>query len=1069
MGCQPVQELTPRTSSLDETEEEPDQDSTHSVRSLQVSASEEGSTSTEAVGQRGTQQHNQNQDEATKRKQINWPTSANKTAWTQFDEDINAILEVMPAGPVERRITAMTTLIVNIGLERFKEVQKKSRGKPQPNRREKEIAVIRKELRLLKRRHREACDAEKPGLEDLRKIQREKLHRLRSAENHRKKRRERARKRSQFIANPAKFVQRLLGDNRSGTLQCPKEEVEEHLRRTHSDPLRELDLEDFLLVEPAGPEHEFSLGNPGLDEIKKVIRKSRASSAPGPNGVPYKVYKNCPGLTRRLWKLLKVVWRKGKVIESWTTAEGCFIPKEEESKELSQFRTISLLNVEGKIFLAVIARRITKYMLDNGYIDTSVQKGGVPGVPGCLEHTSALTHIIHEAKKNKGELAVLWLDLSNAYGSIPHKLVQMTLQRYHVPEKVQDLLQDYFNRLKMRFTVGNYVTEWQRLEVGIVTGCTVSVILFASAMNLLIKSVERSSRGPVTGIVRQPPVRAFMDDMTVTAKTVTEGRWMLEDLSRVITWARMKFKPAKSRSLVLKKGKVDNRYRFRVGEETIPTVSEKPVKSLGKWFDSTLRDTQNNKAVLDQVAEWMLKVEKSGLPGKYKAWCFQHGVLPRLLWPLLVYEIPLTTVETMEKKTTTYLRRWLGVPPCFSSAHFFGRSNKLRTPLSSITEEYKVTKVRQQLMLRDSSDTVLQAARIPVRTGSKWSAVDTVAEVESRLRHKDIVGTVTEGRLGLGCITRASWKAANSQERRALVQEEVREMEEEQRQVRVAAMRQQGQWMKWEGARQRKLTWTDLWHREADSIKFLLRSVYDVLPTPTNLVLWGKQEDPGCRLCGKPANLEHVLSSCKKALVEGRYRWRHDKVLDQLGKQLEAATRANKKKKTAGVTFIQFVKTGEEGATRSEEGGLLRTASDWEVLIDLQRRLIFPPEVAATMLRPDIVIWSREARTVVMIELTVPWETRIEEANERKRTKYHPLVQECGQRGWKAWCLPVEIGSRGFPGQSLWKALRILGVTGAVRKRICGDLSKTTEQASRWLWLKREEQWNSQKIPGQES
>ena len=102
MGCQPVQELTPRTSSLDETEEEPDQDSTHSVRSLQVSGSEEGSTSTEAVGQRGTQQHNQNQDEATKRKQINWPTSANKTAWTQFDEDIKAILEVMPADPVER-------------------------------------------------------------------------------------------------------------------------------------------------------------------------------------------------------------------------------------------------------------------------------------------------------------------------------------------------------------------------------------------------------------------------------------------------------------------------------------------------------------------------------------------------------------------------------------------------------------------------------------------------------------------------------------------------------------------------------------------------------------------------------------------------------------------------------------------------------------------------------------------------------------------------------------------------------------------------------------------------------
>lgn len=32
--------------------------------------------------------------------------------------------------------------------------------------------------------------------------------------------------------------------------------------------------------------------------------------------------------------------------------------------------------------------------------------------------------------------------------------------------------------------------------------------------------------------------------------------------------------------------------------------------------------------------------------GKNKAWGYQHGVLPRLLWPLLVYEIPISTVET---------------------------------------------------------------------------------------------------------------------------------------------------------------------------------------------------------------------------------------------------------------------------------------------------------------------------------------------------------------------------------------------------------------------------------------
>ena len=87
--------------------------------------------------------------------------------------------------------------------------------------------------------------------------------------------------------------------------------------------------------------------------------------------------------------------------ESWMEAEGCFIPKEDQSSQLKQFRTISLLNVEGKIFLAVLARRLTSFMLSNGYIDIAVQKGGVPGVSGCVEHTGALTQIIREARENK--------------------------------------------------------------------------------------------------------------------------------------------------------------------------------------------------------------------------------------------------------------------------------------------------------------------------------------------------------------------------------------------------------------------------------------------------------------------------------------------------------------------------------------------------------------------------------------------------------------------------------------------------------------------------------------------
>ena len=87
--------------------------------------------------------------------------------------------------------------------------------------------------------------------------------------------------------------------------------------------------------------------------------------------------------------------------------------------------------------------------------------------------------------------------------------------------KTRALLKDCFDNLLLRFTVKDFTTAWQRLEVGIVIGCTISVILFSAAMNMIVKSVEKRSRGPwMKSGVRQPLGKAFMDDMTLTTKTV---------------------------------------------------------------------------------------------------------------------------------------------------------------------------------------------------------------------------------------------------------------------------------------------------------------------------------------------------------------------------------------------------------------------------------------------------------------------------------------------------------------------------------------------------------------------
>jgi len=50
-----------------------------------------------------------------------------------------------------------------------------------------------------------------------------------------------------------------------------------------------------------------------------------------------------------------------------------------------------------------------------------------------------------------------------------------------------------------------------------------------------------------------------MDDLTVTTTFVPGSRWILKGLEEMMTWARMSIKPAKSRSLVMKKGKTTDK------------------------------------------------------------------------------------------------------------------------------------------------------------------------------------------------------------------------------------------------------------------------------------------------------------------------------------------------------------------------------------------------------------------------------------------------------------------------------------------------------------------------------
>ena len=165
-------------------------------------------------------------------------------------------------------------------------------------------------------------------------------------------------------------------------------------------------------------------------------------------------------------------------------------------------------------------------------------------------------------------------------------------------------------------------------------------------------------------------------------------------------------------------------------------------------------------------------------------------------------------------------------------------------------------------------------------------------------------------------------------------------------------------------------------------ISFLVRSVYELLPSNTKLVRWEKKEDPTYLLYQGRQTTEHVLSSCKIALSQGRYRWRHNRVLHELAAIISTAKGEITLPNTNALIF-----TTEGGAklwhgrpvrtTNQIKCPLKRGCDDWDVSAELPEWDSHPSIIKETRLRPDIVIHSASTQQLIMVELTVPYKNII--------------------------------------------------------------------------------------------
>jgi len=238
-------------------------------------------------------------------------------------------------------------------------------------------------------------------------------------------------------------------------------------------------------------------------------------------------------------------------------------------------------------------------------------------------------------------------------------------------------------------------------------------------------------------------------------------------------------------------------------------------------------------------------------------------------------------------------------------------------------------------------------------------------------------------------------------------------------------------------------SWT--WNRlqaglPAGQLSFLLRAGADCLPTPLNLRRWHYRICNKCPLCSSPTPTSaHILNGCQEALIQGRYTWRHDSVLNCLLSSVQ---------KELPATAHLFADIPSWRASESPPATV-------------------PTSTSTTLARPDIVLI--EDLSVNLLELTVPTNTNeaLLAARKRKSEKplYLQLVSDLEDRGLSVSFETLEIGSLGHYTPCAVKCLTsTFSMSKRLAKNILSKLSKISIACSYHIFNARNSlSWDSNK------
>ena len=175
------------------------------------------------------------------------------------------------------------------------------------------INVIKEKNLLLAQIKSSSLSEQKTALDHLLHV-RSKIRSLRKAEKNRKRRSLLKKARNDFKRNPCKAGKSLLDLKCFVSLKVNQANLDQHKASSLNDHSYDVPLGELKGLPPQPQVIKmFKKGCFSYDDFLNLLSSHRNASAPGLNGIPYKLYKKCSKFSKFIFQILQCAFSKCEI------------------------------------------------------------------------------------------------------------------------------------------------------------------------------------------------------------------------------------------------------------------------------------------------------------------------------------------------------------------------------------------------------------------------------------------------------------------------------------------------------------------------------------------------------------------------------------------------------------------------------------------------------------------------------------------------------------------------------------------------------------------------------------